>query len=188
MSSHSNRLYDHFQRERSAFGRTVLAVTSIGVFFALVFEPYLATLSRLADLDRKLIEQAELIAKVQTDVPARMGELKPQGVAAAFRAGLCMAAPPPRDNDARLLRLLRGMAGAPERCCAPQLPTANSRLPVRVTELGSEREAEVFVAAAKTQCPFGRGWWDGRLRELAPYRRFWRRSASRPGDSLRGSL
>ena len=70
MSSHSNRLYDHFQRERSAFGRTVLAVTSIGVFFALVFEPYLATLSRLADLDRKLIEQAELIAKVQTDVRA----------------------------------------------------------------------------------------------------------------------
>lgn len=70
MTTHSNRLYDHFQNERSAFGRYVLAITSLGVFFALVFEPYLTTLVRLADLDRQLTRQAGEIAEVQREVSA----------------------------------------------------------------------------------------------------------------------
>jgi len=70
VSTHSNRLYDHFQHERSAFGRYVLAVVSLGVFFALIFEPYLRTLASLADLDRQLTTQAVEIAAVQREVSA----------------------------------------------------------------------------------------------------------------------
>ena len=68
MSTYSNRLYDHFQRERSAFWRSVVAVISIGVFFAFVFQPYLATLADLVDLDVELAQQAEQIADVQDGI------------------------------------------------------------------------------------------------------------------------
>ncbi len=68
MSTYSNRLYDHFLRERSTFGRSVLAVVSISIFFALVFQPYLATLEGLVDLERELTMQAESIATVQDQI------------------------------------------------------------------------------------------------------------------------
>lgn len=70
MSTYSNRLYDHFQRERSAFWRSLLAVISIGVFFALVFQPYLSTLADLVERDGELKKQAEKIADVQRDIQA----------------------------------------------------------------------------------------------------------------------
>jgi hypothetical protein len=68
MSTLSNRLYDHFQRERSAFGRSLLAVISIGVFYALVFQPYLSTLANLVEMDNELTRQAGQIAAVQNDI------------------------------------------------------------------------------------------------------------------------
>lgn len=68
MSTYSNRLYDHFQRERSTFGRSLLAAISIAVFFALVFQPYLATLADLVELDDELQKQAQKIAVVQGDI------------------------------------------------------------------------------------------------------------------------
>lgn len=68
MSTYSNHLYDHFQRERSVFGRTVLAVLSMGVFFALVFQPYLATIEDLVDMDVNLTKQAEQIKEGQKNI------------------------------------------------------------------------------------------------------------------------
>jgi len=68
MSTYSNRLYDHFQRERLTFGRSLLAVISIAVFFALVFQPYLATLADLVELDDELQKQTQKIAVVQRDI------------------------------------------------------------------------------------------------------------------------
>ena len=70
LSTYSNRLYDHFQRERTAFGRSALAVVSTGVFFVLVFQPYLATLAGLVDLDRELTAQARQIEIVQNNIRA----------------------------------------------------------------------------------------------------------------------
>jgi len=68
MSTYSNRLYDHFQRERSAFVRSLLAVLSIAVFFTLVFQPYLVTLADLVERDDALQKQAQKIAVVQRDI------------------------------------------------------------------------------------------------------------------------
>lgn len=70
MSTYSNRLYDHFQRERTAYGRSALAVISTGVFFVLVFQPYFATLAGLFDLDRELTKQAKQIEIVQNNIRA----------------------------------------------------------------------------------------------------------------------
>lgn len=68
MSTYSNHLYDHFQRERSVFGRAVLAVLSMGVFFALVFQPYLATIEDLVDMDVNLTKQAKQIKEGQKNI------------------------------------------------------------------------------------------------------------------------
>ena len=68
LSTYSNRLYDHFQKERLAFGRLVLAVVSMGVFFALVFQPYMATHNELEEIKVKLTELGAQIANIQGDV------------------------------------------------------------------------------------------------------------------------
>jgi len=90
MSTLSNRLYDHFQGERSTFGRLALAVISIGVFYALVFLPYLNTLVELVELDRELTEQADQIEAVQRDIQTATGGIQRatnfMGDASAYQA------------------------------------------------------------------------------------------------------
>ena len=67
MSTYSNRLYDHFQSERSTFSRSLLVVISIAVFFVLVFQPYLATLKGLVELDHELTTQIDSVQReIQT--------------------------------------------------------------------------------------------------------------------------
>jgi hypothetical protein len=90
MSTYSNRLYDHFQRERTAFGRWVLAIVSAGIFFILVFQPYLGTLAELFDLDSKLAQQISQIKTAQTDIKAATGGISRaseyMGDASAYQA------------------------------------------------------------------------------------------------------
>lgn len=76
MSATTNRLYDHFQRERAAFGRWIVTVTSLCAFYLLVFQPYLATLRELESLDRDLAAQAEDIAATQREIAAATGGIQ----------------------------------------------------------------------------------------------------------------
>jgi hypothetical protein len=68
MSTTSDRLYDHFQRERATSGRWIVTVTSLYAFYLLAFQPYLATLRGLDSLDRDLAAQAEEIAETQREI------------------------------------------------------------------------------------------------------------------------
>lgn len=70
MSATSDRLYDHFHRERATSGRWIVTVTSLCAFYLLVFQPYLATLQELDSLDRDLAAQAEEIAATQREIAA----------------------------------------------------------------------------------------------------------------------
>jgi hypothetical protein len=76
MSATSDRLYDHFQRERATSGRWIVTVTSLCAFYLLVFQPYLATLRELDSLDRKLAAQAEEIADTRREIAAATGGIQ----------------------------------------------------------------------------------------------------------------
>lgn len=68
MSARSDRLYEHFQRERSSFHRWLIAVASVGAFFLLVFQPYLSTLSTISELEGTLARQADEIARAEKNI------------------------------------------------------------------------------------------------------------------------
>lgn len=64
MSKYADRLRDQFHKEKGNFGRWLLAAILVGIFYCLVFLPYLSVLSSLADLESR---QAETDLKIETN-------------------------------------------------------------------------------------------------------------------------
>jgi len=88
MSSYSERLYEQFEKEQSSFHRWVIAALLLVTFYGLVFQPYLALLTSIYELDSSRLTTDERLSstkkKLQITISALDRAIDYMGDASAY--------------------------------------------------------------------------------------------------------